>query len=396
MLIVQKYGGVTLESPARIKGAAARIARLQQEGHQVVAIVSAMGQTTNQLLELAGQISDRPNRRELDMLLTAGERISMAALSMALHEMGCQAVSYTGSQAGILTNNSHGNAFITNVRAVRVSESLQSGKVVVLAGFQGVSPTTKEITTLGRGGTDTTAMAMAVYLKADRCEILKDVAGVFSADPRIVPDARPLQKLSYGALAHMCYWGAKVLHYRSAELAALYKVPLYIGSANGKLGEGTFIGAEEATVYETARILSLNSHERVFVLESSGPSPEEALKAVNEFLEASQLPWPQILSTSHQNGTHSFWLTGPRETMARLSQAIGEQQRFRVAGEYSAIAATCGGVVSSDLLEKVISLLSAEKIPVHSLQMTSLGLTVFAAPAHREKVIHCLHTLIEK
>ena len=250
MLIVQKYGGMTLADPQKIKVAAQRICGLTKNGHQVVAIVSAMGQTTNQLLELAAQVSGKPNRREMDMLLSTGERVSMSLLSMALHDLGCSAISLTGSQAGIFTDESHGNAFITDVKAFRVVEALQDGKVVVQAGFQGVSPTTKEITTLGRGGTDTTAMAMAIYLRADRCEILKEVPAVFSADPNIVAKARPLQNLSYAQLAHMCFWGAKVLHYRSAELAAANKIALYIGPAAKEGATGTTVSEKEDPMYE--------------------------------------------------------------------------------------------------------------------------------------------------
>ncbi len=174
-LIVQKYGGATLSDPDKIKKIAQRIFNLYQSGGKIVVVVSAMGQTTNQLIELAHQVSKRPPLRELDMLLSVGERISMALLSMALNDLGCPAISFTGSQAGILTDDAHINANIIDVKAFRVEEALKENKVVILAGFQGVSQKTKEITTLGRGGSDITAVAVAGYLKAERCEILKDV-----------------------------------------------------------------------------------------------------------------------------------------------------------------------------------------------------------------------------
>ena len=186
LLIVQKYGGATLATPAQVKQIALRIYQLHQTGTQVVVVVSAMGQTTNQLIQLARDVSPNPHLRELDMLLTVGERISMSLLSMALNDLGVSAISYTGSQAGILTDDSHVNASIIDVKAFRVEEALKENKIVILAGFQGVSPQTKEITTLGRGGSDTSAVAMAGYLKADRCEILKDVDCIYSADPKVV------------------------------------------------------------------------------------------------------------------------------------------------------------------------------------------------------------------
>jgi aspartate kinase len=218
-IIVQKYGGVCLETPAKIRAVARSLADLHRRGHRVVAIVSAMGKTTDQLIEMAYQVSPTPNRRELDMLLTTGERISMSLMSMALSDLGVPAISFTGSQAGVMTDGSHSSARIVDVRPIRVREELDRGRVVVLAGFQGVNPATREITTLGRGGSDTTAVAMAAALKAERCEIIKDVDGICSADPRIVPDAKPLRQVDFASLSEMCFWGAKILHFRSVELA---------------------------------------------------------------------------------------------------------------------------------------------------------------------------------
>ena len=185
-IIVQKYGGACLETPAKIRAVASSLADLHSRGHRVVAIVSAMGKTTDELVKMAYQVSPHPNRRELDMLLTTGERISMSLMSMALSDLGVPAISFTGSQAGVMTDESHSSARILDVRPIRVREELDRGRIVVLAGFQGVNPVTKEITTLGRGGSDTTAVAMAAVLKAECCEIIKEVDGVCSADPRIV------------------------------------------------------------------------------------------------------------------------------------------------------------------------------------------------------------------
>src|SRR6202045_4269130 len=219
-IIVQKYGGACLETPAKIRAVASSLADLHSRGHRVVAIVSAMGKTTDELVKMAYQVSPHPNRRELDMLLTTGERISMSLMSMALSDFGVPAISFTGSQAGVMTDESHSSARILDVRPIRVREELDRGRIVVLACFQGVDPLTKEITTLGRGGSDTTAVALAAHFKADRCDILTDVKGIYSVDPRL-PNTSPqhFEKLDYATVMEMAYWGAGVLHYRSVELA---------------------------------------------------------------------------------------------------------------------------------------------------------------------------------
>src|SRR6266403_1248862 len=224
-IIVQKYGGTCLETPAKIRAVASGLADLHRRGYRVVAIVSAIGKTTDELVKLAYQVSPHPNRRELDMLLTTGERISRSSMSMALADLGVPAISFTGSQAGVMTDQSHSSARILDVRPIRVREELDRGRIVVLAGFQGVNPVTKEITTLGRGGSDTTAVAMAAALKAECCEIIKEVDGVCSADPRIVANSKPLRELDFASLSEMCFWGAKVLHFRSVELAQSENVP---------------------------------------------------------------------------------------------------------------------------------------------------------------------------
>src|SRR6201996_1382448 len=227
-IIVQKYGGACLETPAKIRAVASSLADLRSRGYRVVAVVSAMGKATDELIRMAYQVSPHPNRRELDMLLTTGERISMSLMSMALSDLGVPAISFTGSQAGVMTDESHSSARILDVRPTRVLEELGRGRIVVLAGFQGVNPVTRDITTLGRGGSDTTAVAMAAALKAMCCEIIKEVDGVCSADPSIVTDAKPLRQLDFASLSEMSFWGAKVLHFRSVELAQSRNVALVV------------------------------------------------------------------------------------------------------------------------------------------------------------------------
>ena len=242
-LVVQKYGGTSVGDPERIKRVARRVVETAERGDAVCVIVSAMGQTTDELIDLAAQVSPDPHPREMDMLLTAGERISMALLSMAINDFGHDAVSFTGSQAGIVTDTSHGRAKIVEVRSGRVREALEDGKVAIVAGFQGVS-TALDVTTLGRGGSDTTAVAMAAALGADVCEIYTDVDGVYSADPRLVPHARKLQAVSFEEMLELSASGARVLALRSVEYARTHGVKLHVRSSF-KPDDGTWVMKEE-------------------------------------------------------------------------------------------------------------------------------------------------------
>jgi len=229
-IIVKKFGGTSLGSIELICNIAHRIALEAGKGDSLVLIVSAMAKTTDELINLAYQISEHPSRRELDMLLTAGERISMSLLSLALQEEGYSSISFTGSQSGIITDERHGNARILNVNAFRIKEELEKGKIVIVAGFQGVSQS-KEITTLGRGGSDTSAVALACYLQANKCEIYTDVDGVYTADPRIVPDAKLIPSIDYAQMLALSYNGSKVMHSRAVEFAYKYSIPVEIKSS---------------------------------------------------------------------------------------------------------------------------------------------------------------------
>jgi aspartate kinase len=239
-LIVQKYGGSSVADAEGIKRVAARITATKRAGQQVVVVVSAMGDTTDELIELANQVSPMPNPRELDMLLTAGERISMAVLAMAIGNLGFEARSFTGSQAGIITTSAHGRARVIDVTPGRIQEALKDGAIAIVAGFQGISQDTKDVTTLGRGGSDTTAVALAAALEADVCEIYTDVDGVFTADPRIVPTAKKLKSVTYDEMLELAASGAKVLHLRCVEYARRYDLPIHVRSSFSNL-EGTWV-----------------------------------------------------------------------------------------------------------------------------------------------------------
>lgn len=396
MLIVQKYGGATLSDPKKIKSVAQEIAIQRKSGNQMVIVVSAMGSTTNQLIELAHQVSEKPHRRELDMLLTSGERISMSLLTMALLNEGCDAISFTGSQAGILTDQSHVNANIIDVKADRVRSALQSGKIVVLAGFQGVSPITKEITTLGRGGSDTTAVAMAAYLKADRCEILKDVPSIFTADPKLVEDARPIERLSYQQLLEMTFWGAKVVNYRSVELALRSKVPLFIGPANIKNGKGTMI--QENNIFAANSVLAINKISHLRELHLRASDVFSATTQLQKFLSSHELPSVQILSghPSQKTGLYSLQLTAPEEVLTDLDQHLKKHTDITQAAEpLCAVSLTCTSAASSELIEKILASLSSRSL-IQSMVAGPLTITFYVKKPDAQVIISEAHNLIGK
>ena len=397
MLIIQKYGGATLETPEKIKAAAFRIAKTKNKGHQVVAVVSAMGQTTNQLLDLSQKVSKNPLLRELDMLLSVGERISMSLMSMALNDLNHQAISLTGSQAGIFTDDVHVNAMIRDVKAHRVTEALQENKIVIIAGFQGVSPTTKEITTLGRGGTDTTAVAMASFLKADRCEILKDVPSIFSADPNLVKDAKPLNKLSYPILLEMTYWGAKVLHYRSVELAYMNKVKLYVGPANeiaDEKNQGTII--QEDIMFESTKPIAVNSHQSVFAISIKNKTQSEAIEILNEDFKRNQIGTPQILFGINSNKNEILlFVTAPPEIMSMIKSLCEKNENLKIEDpNLCSVSLTCTGSSLNEVLNLCQKKLAEQNIQPKYFTQSAMSLNFFIDNDKKEKAIQILHALI--
>ncbi|MCX6394787.1 MAG: aspartate kinase [Solirubrobacterales bacterium] len=276
--IVMKFGGSSVADAQRIKAAAARIADRRKAGDRVVAVLSARGDTTDELLQMAAEVSDSPDPREMDMLLSTGERISCALATMAIRDLGFDAISLTGSQAGIVTDTSHTRARILDVRAERIEEALDAGQVVLVAGFQGVS-TEKDVTTLGRGGSDTTAVAVAAALGASVCEIYTDVAGVFSADPRIVPDAKKLGTVSFEEMLEMASSGAKVLQLRSVEYARTHGVRIHCRSSF-EPGDGTIVVNEEENMEDALITAVTHSTEEARVTLSGVPDTPGVAGAV--------------------------------------------------------------------------------------------------------------------
>ncbi len=381
MLIVQKYGGATLATPEKIKQVAARISDLKKSDKNIVAVVSAMGQTTNQLIQLAHEVSKNPSLRELDMLLSVGERTSMALLTMALNDLNCPAISFTGSQAGIFTDESHINANIIDVKAHRVSEALAKNKIVILAGFQGVSPITKEITTLGRGGSDTTAVAMAAYLNADHCEILKDVDHVFSADPKLISNVKPIANLNYDQLLEMTFWGAKVLHYKSVEMAKNKNVKLYVGPADEKkiLGDSTGTWISANYTFEKNIPLAVNSHAKVLEIEM----------AENLFfadLIKQQIGFPQILKSTK----NKLLISGPAEILSAIEKTYSIKNL-----NLCSVSLTMTESLTNEIKKQIEQKIKSENIDIIDQIKSNQTLTLILNMAYKNQAVQILHGLIE-
>lgn len=308
-VVVQKYGGTSVADPARISAVADLVGASRRAGNDVVVVVSAMGHTTDELIALAADISPKPPPREMDMLLSAGERISMALLAMALDIRDIPAVSYTGSQAGILTDSSHGEAKIKEITGYRVKDSLAEGKVVIVAGFQGVDPDSKEVTTLGRGGSDATAVALAAALGADACEIYTDVDGVFTADPRIVPEAKKLEEVSFDEMLELSGAGAGVLMSRSVEFGRRFDIPIHVRSSlSGQVG--TWV---KETTMEQA-IISGIAHDRSEAKVSVNRLPDRPGVAASVFgpLADAGVNVDMIVQNVSHDGTTDISFTVPR------------------------------------------------------------------------------------
>ena len=392
-IIVQKYGGACLETPEKIRAVASRLADLHSRGYRVVAIVSAMGKATDELVRMAYQVSPHPNRRELDMLLTTGERVSMSLMSMALSDLGVPAISFTGSQAGVMTDESHSSARILDVRPTRVLEELGRGRIVVLAGFQGVNPVTKEITTLGRGGSDTTAVAMAAALKAESCEIIKEVDGVCSADPRIIPNAKPLRQLDFACLSEMCFWGAKVLHFRSVELAQSQNVALVLKKWGG--AEYSTQVIKEVIGMETGKPLAVNSVARIEHVEIDSTDLNQGFEKFAQHLKQNGLSWPQLLASVHAEGKTQMMMTCDPESLDTLLRTLDTSKGLRKQREsLGSVSLTCFGGVSSDLPFKAISILQHHGIVVDKYVLSPHSVNLFVAMESREAAVKALHSLI--
>lgn len=327
-IIVQKYGGTSLQNTERIKNTAKRIKSYREKGREMVVVVSAMGKTTNNLLDLARTISDSPPKRELDVLLSTGEQISIALLSIALNEIGIDTLSLTGAQCGIKTNGLHSNARIEDIDDARILQELKRGRVVIVAGFQGINEK-GDITTLGRGGSDTTAVALAAALKAEKCEIYTDVDGVYSTDPRIVPKAVKLNAIRYDEMLEMARLGAQILHPRSVELAKNHQVPLEVRSSLN-FNSGTIILGE--ITMEDIRISGITSEKNIARI-SIARVPDKPGIAYRLFkcLSENEISIDMILQNLNHENANDISFTTPTEA---LGEALPIVEKF--AGEIEA------------------------------------------------------------
>jgi aspartate kinase len=335
-IVVQKYGGSSVADATGVKRVAQRIVAAKKDGHEVVVVVSAMGDTTDELFDLAHEVSPLPPGRELDMLLTAGERISMALLAMAIGNLGHEARSFTGSQAGVITDSSHGKAKIIDVTPGRIERALEEGAIAIVAGFQGVSQDSKDITTLGRGGSDTTAVALAAALHAEVCEIYSDVDGIFTADPRIVPSARRIDSISYEEMLEMAASGAKILHLRCVEYARRHSIPIHVRSSFSALS-GTWVDDKPGRSDMEQPIISGVAHDRSEAKITVVGVPDRAGEAARIFetLADAQINIDMIVQnvSVRATGRSDISFTLPREdgqtamtALARLRDEVGYEQ----------------------------------------------------------------------
>jgi len=391
--LVHKYGGTSVNGPDRIRAVARRITAAHAEGHAMVVVVSAMGDTTDELIALAHRVSPHPSRREMDMLLTTGERVSMALLAMALHDLGVSAISFTGSQSGILTDEAHSNARIVGVRPDRIRSSLQQGHVVIVAGFQGVSPVTKEITTLGRGGSDTTAVALAAALDRARCEIYTDVEGVYTADPRVVPHARHVPRIGYRACSALAHLGGRVLHARCVDLAARERVPLAVRSSFRDV-PGTEIAEDDV---ETPKVVAVTHRGDVSlaIAEGNAGGRGEArgiLEAVTE-----RFPGLELVAHEQDGDTHGalVWM-GSRDDAEALRAGFrelrgpGGEWRLDVVHD-AAFVSLIGLGLGAHEAARAEQALERAGVPLVALRVTPAALVFRVANARMEDAVRALH-----
>jgi aspartate kinase len=410
--VVQKFGGTSVADPERIKAVAEHVAFTKRHGNDVVVVVSAMGKTTDNLISLANQVSSVHPGRELDMLLTTGERISMALVCMALADLGIDAVSFTGSQVGIITDTTHTKAKILEVKGDRLREALAAGKVAVVAGFQGVS-TEREITTLGRGGSDTTAVALAAAINADVCEIYTDVTGVFTADPRIVPQARKLQQLDFEEMLEMAGAGSKVLALRSVEFARNHNVPLHVRSSF-TWEHGTWVLDRSSTSSDSANSTSTDKETAMEdpiisgVVHDTGeakltvfgvPDKPGVSAALFEPLATANVNVDMIVQNTSKDGHTDISFTVPKADLATSLGIVND-----VAGTIGAAGVThdesvakislvgAGMKTSPGVAAKMFRVLADAGVNIEMISTSTIRVSVVVSAANTEVAMRTLHT----
>ncbi|OHB73297.1 MAG: aspartate kinase [Planctomycetes bacterium RBG_16_41_13] len=397
-LIVQKFGGTSVANAERIKAAARRITETYDAGNKVIVVVSARGQTTDELIELANEITDKPSTREMDMLLSTGEQVSIALMAMAIHALGYPAISFTGGQVGIVTDSFHTKARIRNINADRIRKELDNGSIVIVAGFQGIDAN-ENITTLGRGGSDTTAVALASIMHADRCDIFTDVDGIYTADPRKVPNARKLNKISYDEILELASLGAQVMHSRSIEFAKKYNVPLYVRSSFNN-SEGTLICKEiddmENIVVSGATV---SKNDAKITIRSIPDVPGQAAKIFHEIAKKN-INVDMIIQNASVEGRADVTFTVPRsdlknalETAEKIKKDLWAMEvlyddkiaKLSVVG--IGMRSHCG------VAEKMFSILAEEKINIQMISTSEIKISCIIDEAHAERALNAVHKI---
>ena len=408
-IVVQKYGGSSVADATSVKRVAQRVVATKKAGHDVVVVVSAMGDTTDDLIDLANQVSPLPPARELDMLLTAGERISMAVLAMAIGNLGQEARSFTGSQAGVITDAEHGRAKIIDVTPGRIEDALAEGAIAIVAGFQGVSQTTKDITTLGRGGSDTTAVALAAALNADVCEIYTDVDGIFTADPRIVPNARQIPRISYEEMLEMAANGAKILHLRCVEYARRNDMPIHVRSSFSDKTGTWVVKAEdvhqEGPTMEQA-IISGVAHDRSESKITVVGVPDKVgfAAAILQALADAQINIDMVVQNVSAAATNrtDISFTLPRDdgqtamtALARLQDEVGFE-RLQYDDSVGKVSIVGAGMRSSPgITAKFFRALADAGVNIEMISTSEIRISVIVTEDHVDAAVNAAHTAFD-
>jgi aspartate kinase len=396
-IIVQKYGGTSVGTAERIQAVADRVVRYREEGHDVVVVVSAMGHTTDELLDLAAQICPVPEPRELDMLLTAGERIAMSLVAIAVNARGCRAASYTGSQAGIITDTQHGKARIVEIRPKRIVESLEAGNVVIVAGFQGLS-TSYDITTLGRGGSDTTAVALAAALGAEVCEIYTDVDGVYTSDPRVVTTARKIHRISYEEMLELAASGAQVLQLRSVEYARRNGVHVHVRSSFDDV-PGTWVVEEDEVGVEQAMIsgVALDTGEAKVTLVDVPDRPGVAA-SIFRAVAAEGVHVDMIVQNVSHDGTTDLSFTIPRDDLVRLTPVLDRLVKEVGAPEYTTdddiakVSLVGAGMRSNPgVVAEMFEALAEKGINIEMISTSSIRVSCIVRRGDADEAVRTIH-----
>lgn len=395
-LIVQKFGGTSVADADRIKAAAQRVIKACQDGNKVIVVVSARGKSTDELVNLAYAISDNPSTRELDMLLSTGEQVSIALMAMGIQALGYPAISFTGGQVGIITDSYHTKARIKNISTKRITEELNKGTIVIVAGFQGVD-SDYNITTLGRGGSDTTAVALAAIMKADRCEIFTDVDGIYTADPRLVPEARKLSCISYDEILELASMGAQVMQSRSVEFAKKYNVPIHVRSSFSD-EEGTIICTEGKEMEDiVVSGVTVTKDEAKITIRGIPDKPGQAAKIFHE-ISKNNINVDMIIQNTSANNLADVTFTVSKKdtkealkTAEKIKEEIGANEVNSDTKIAKLSAVGIGMRSHCGVAEKMFSILAEEKINIQMISTSEIKISCVIDEAHAERALRAVH-----